>query len=215
MFVSGPQPHVHGTHVDRMSKMQGYQRCAAADNVAVFHGREVRQVTQQEWRKHAAILQPLRRAVTGLLFTLTLEAAQVTAASGGMGFVLHLSLANAADAEGWTEQEMSEYDGWGHDSSRRWRKASQLQKERSLIWCFYCAALTSNTGRVFSFLVQVRAGSVRRRLLLQNSRRNFNICNRYTLHHRFYFHTDSNSMLWLAAEDGCEGVGPKLQQGEQ
>jgi hypothetical protein len=46
-----------------------------------------------------------------------------------MGFVLHLSAANGADAEGWTPQEISEYDGWGHDSSRRWRKAPQLQQE--------------------------------------------------------------------------------------
>jgi hypothetical protein len=33
----------------------------------------------------------------------------------------------------------------------------------------------------------------------------------YTLHHRFFFHTDSKKRLWLAAEDGCEGVGPVLQ----
>ncbi len=28
----------------------------------------------------------------------------------------------------------------------------------------------------------------------------------YTLHHRFFWHTDRAQRLWLAAEDGCEGV---------
>jgi hypothetical protein len=46
-----------------------------------------------------------------------------------MGFVLHLSLANGVDTEGWTKQEIAEYDGWGHDSSRRWRKAPQFHQE--------------------------------------------------------------------------------------
>ena len=57
---------------------------------------------------------------------------KVASAAGGMGFVLHLSLANGADAEGWSQQEIAEYDGWGHDSSRHWRKAPQLQKERAV-----------------------------------------------------------------------------------
>ena len=64
------------------------------------------------------------------------EIAQVASAAGGMGFVLHLSLANAPDAEGWTPQEVSEYDGWGHDASRRWRKAPQLQKESGIMAAF-------------------------------------------------------------------------------
>ena len=28
----------------------------------------------------------------------------------------------------------------------------------------------------------------------------------FTLHHRFYWHVDQRGGLWLAAEDGCEGV---------
>ena len=28
----------------------------------------------------------------------------------------------------------------------------------------------------------------------------------FTLNHRFYFHVDNRDHLWLAAEDGCEGV---------
>jgi hypothetical protein len=44
MSVTGSHPQVYGANVNRMAKMQGYQRCAAADNIAVFHGREIRQV---------------------------------------------------------------------------------------------------------------------------------------------------------------------------
>ncbi len=56
---------------------------------------------------------------------------KVKNAAGGMGFVLHLSFAGASgeDMEGWTPQEIGEYDGWGHDSSRHWRKGEELELE--------------------------------------------------------------------------------------
>lgn len=57
------------------------------------------------------------------------EIRQVPNAAGGMGFVLHLSLANGEDAEGWTAQEIAEYNGWAHDSQRRWRNGQILQSE--------------------------------------------------------------------------------------
>jgi hypothetical protein len=46
-----------------------------------------------------------------------------------MGFVLHLSLANEQDPEGWTLREIAGYDGWGHDSGRDWRKGDRLEQE--------------------------------------------------------------------------------------
>lgn len=57
------------------------------------------------------------------------EVRQVPTAAGGMNFVLHLSLANGDDPEGWTQEELARYDGWGHDSSREWRKGDQLERE--------------------------------------------------------------------------------------
>ena len=50
--------------------------------------------------------------------------------------------------------------------------------------------------------------------LVQEGFRNFNEkfgADAFTLHHRFYLHRDTRGRLWLAAEDGCEGVGPVLQ----
>lgn len=64
MSVTGSHPQVYGANVNRMAKMQGYQRCAAADNIAVFHGREIRQVM---WGKtspqHVKRIQPLACSV--------------------------------------------------------------------------------------------------------------------------------------------------------
>jgi len=57
------------------------------------------------------------------------EVRQVPQAAGDMNFVLHLSLANGEDAEGWTPQERARYDGWGHDASREWRQGEQLERE--------------------------------------------------------------------------------------
>jgi hypothetical protein len=135
-----------------------------------------------------------------------------------MGFVLHLSLANAPDTEGWTPQEVAEYDGWGHDSSRLWRKAPQLQKESVTAAAFTPRHRPSHRkGLLISrrSLVQKRTSATTQPLVhvLQIVHHVVTIVYSYTLHHRFFFHTDSKKRLWLAAEDGCEGVGPVLQDG--
>lgn len=90
------QPVVHDAATTSMSKTPGYKRTAAADNVRVFHGREVRKVPD---------------------------------AAGGRGFVLQLVMAGADDPDGWTEEEVAGYDGWGHDTQRKWRKGGELESE--------------------------------------------------------------------------------------
>ncbi len=58
------------------------------------------------------------------------EIRKVASAAGGMGFVLHLSYAgDEVDREGWTGQEVDEYNGWTHDSGRRWRSCDLLESE--------------------------------------------------------------------------------------
>jgi len=86
----------------RMHRLEGYEQSAKADNLGIFHGREIRQVP---W------------------------------AEGGRGFVLHLSLADGQDPEGWTAQEIAGYDGWGHDSGRDWRIGPRLEKEGFTNFC--------------------------------------------------------------------------------
>eukprot|EP00429_Kryptoperidinium_foliaceum_P060695 CAMPEP_0176081890 /NCGR_PEP_ID=MMETSP0120_2-20121206/40962_1 /TAXON_ID=160619 /ORGANISM="Kryptoperidinium foliaceum, Strain CCMP 1326" /LENGTH=254 /DNA_ID=CAMNT_0017415657 /DNA_START=121 /DNA_END=885 /DNA_ORIENTATION=+ len=80
----------------RMHQLEDYAQSASADNLGIFHGREIRRVP---W------------------------------AQGGMGFVLHLSLADAQDPEGWTTQEIQGYDGWRHDVGRDWRTGDRLERE--------------------------------------------------------------------------------------
>jgi hypothetical protein len=57
------------------------------------------------------------------------EVRQVPTAAGGMAFVLHLSDTDENDPEGWSPQEREDYNGWGHDSNRPWRKLSQWEAE--------------------------------------------------------------------------------------
>jgi len=56
------------------------------------------------------------------------EVRKVPDAAGGMGFVLQL-VSSRDDPEGWSEQEISEYNGWAHDSGRKWRKAGDHASE--------------------------------------------------------------------------------------
>ena len=57
------------------------------------------------------------------------EVRNVKDAAGGMGFAIHLSMANSDDPEGWTSNEINDYDGWGHDINRTWRNGERLQQE--------------------------------------------------------------------------------------
>lgn len=57
------------------------------------------------------------------------EVRSVPDAKGGHGFVLQLVDGAADDPEGWSKEEVAEYDGWGHDASRTWRKAARYESE--------------------------------------------------------------------------------------
>jgi len=140
------QPLVFDASKPRMFHIPDYTKNGLADNTRLFHGREIRKVPN---------------------------------AAGGMGFVLHLSLASPSDGknsltendpEGWTEQEVEGYDGWGHDVGRIWRTGEKLEEEG-----------------VVGFREKFGKDS-------------------FGLHHRFYLHLDGRDRLWLSAEDGCEGT---------
>ncbi len=92
------QPKIYDASKSRMFNLPNYAKNADADNISIFHGRELRQIPD---------------------------------AAGGMGFVLQLSMANDndRDPEGWSPQEISGYDGWGHDSGRQWRNADVYETE--------------------------------------------------------------------------------------
>lgn len=89
------QPKIFDATNTRMFSLPSYSQNSNADNLTVFHGRELRKVP------HAA---------------------------GGFGFVLHLSLAND-DPQGWSKEEIDEYDGWRPDSGRTWRQVDTYISE--------------------------------------------------------------------------------------
>eukprot|EP00239_Pterosperma_sp_CCMP1384_P012149 CAMPEP_0197865880 /NCGR_PEP_ID=MMETSP1438-20131217/43908_1 /TAXON_ID=1461541 /ORGANISM="Pterosperma sp., Strain CCMP1384" /LENGTH=227 /DNA_ID=CAMNT_0043484399 /DNA_START=309 /DNA_END=992 /DNA_ORIENTATION=+ len=91
----GSQPIVFDASTTRMNGTPGYVQSADADSVAIFHGREVR---------------------------------DVKGATGGMGMVLHLSDCHE-DPQGWSHQEVDDYNGWGHDSGRPWRNMQRWTSE--------------------------------------------------------------------------------------
>ncbi len=210
-----------------MRKMQGYNRCAAADNVSIFHGREIRQVTR--------VLVCFD--VLSCNFATFMTLCKVASAAGGMGFVLHLSLANGADSEGWSQQEIAEYDGWGHDSSRHWRKAPQLHKERAAIPSTKLQlAVTHFSRKAFPTsqpsLVRQRASfssppvdvkgyfalnpvtqvHSSPPLLLPHRRGSKTLASGGGISHP-QRHTQRHTPYITTLKDGCEGVGPVLQQG--
>lgn len=96
---STAQPKIFDAEESRMFHIPDYSKSAFADNIRLFHGRELRSIPD---------------------------------AKGGFGFVLQLSYADedhGADPEGWSNQEIATYDGWGHDAGRTWRKANDYEAE--------------------------------------------------------------------------------------
>ena len=56
------------------------------------------------------------------------EVRSVPDAAGGMNFVLQLSHSKD-DPEGWTAEEVVEYNGWAPDSRRKWRTGEMYEAE--------------------------------------------------------------------------------------
>jgi len=95
------QLEIFSASQSRMFQIPNYEKSAAVDNIKTFHGREIRKATN---------------------------------AAGGMGMVLQLSLSSGdddeqKDPEGWTTEEIADYDGWGSDVGRTWRTGERLAKE--------------------------------------------------------------------------------------
>jgi len=90
---------VHDASKMRMFQIPDYEQNEKADNLSIFHGREIRSVPD---------------AAGGMGFVL-----QLSLASDG----------DNADPEGWTKQEVAGYDGWKHDVGRVWRKGDMLEEE--------------------------------------------------------------------------------------
>lgn len=115
------QPVIHPASQPVMSRIPGYQKSAGADNVSVFHGRELRKIPT---------------ANGGMGFVLQLSYADpmgVAApadgpAPAGKGAEAAWT-GKAIDEQGWSAEEIASYDGWRGDSFRQWRKAATYEAE--------------------------------------------------------------------------------------
>jgi len=115
------QPVIHPASQSVMSRIPKYQKSALADNVSVFHGRELRRIPS---------------ANGGMGFVLQLsyaDPAGVAAPADGPDAAGKGAEAawtgNAVDAQGWSAEEIASYDGWRGDSFRQWRKAATYEAE--------------------------------------------------------------------------------------
>ncbi|KAL7467197.1 hypothetical protein ACHAXS_007504 [Conticribra weissflogii] len=96
------QPKIHPSTMPRMSNIPDYARSSHADNLALFHGREIRKVPH---------------ANGGMGFVLQLSYADESEAMA------------AVDPQGWSSREIAGYDGWRHDANRQWRRAATYAEE--------------------------------------------------------------------------------------
>lgn len=112
------QPIIHPASQPLMNRIPDYQKSALADNISVFHGRELRKIPT---------------ANGGMGFVLQLSYADpsgvsVEGAAAGKGADAAWN-GKALDPQGWSAEEIATYDGWRSDSFRQWRKCSVYEAE--------------------------------------------------------------------------------------
>jgi hypothetical protein len=103
------QPVVFDATKSRMHQIPNYISSADADNVRIFHGREIRQV---------------KNAAGGMGMVLQLSWANTDSSNDNSS-----SSSIVVDPDGWTRAEIQGYDGWKHDVGRVWRNGQRLQDE--------------------------------------------------------------------------------------
>jgi hypothetical protein len=100
------QPVIFDSTHRRMSTIPDYSQSAEADNIRIFHGREIRKVPT---------------AAGGMGFVLQLSYSSDDDDDDDD--------TSTTDPQGWTKAEIDGYDGWGHDSGRVWRTGDRLEME--------------------------------------------------------------------------------------
>lgn len=116
------QPIIHPAAQPLMSRIPNYKKSSFADNISIFHGRELRKIPT---------------ANGGMGFVLQLSYADPSAAldedasaveGSGKGADAFWN-GKAVDPQGWSKEEITTYDGWRSDQFRQWRTASMYETE--------------------------------------------------------------------------------------
>jgi hypothetical protein len=193
------QPIIHPASQSLMSRVYNFNKSSYADNRSIFHGREIRKVSNA--RGGMGFVLQLSCAddfhgddndgeEEGDLTTTTLTGGsraniQITKSITGENTMLPKG-ANAiwngqpVDPQGWSLSEITTYDGWRSDTFRQWRNARMYESE------------AEGGGGYTNFSKEMGKDA-------------------YGLHHRFFLHYDDRGRMWLCAEDGCEGTPVNLK----
>lgn len=112
------QPILHPASQPLLSRTPNYTKSANANNISIFHGRELRQIPT---------------ANGGMGFVLQLSYADPDGVEspdvpGGKGADAGWN-GRAVDSQGWSSEEIATYDGWRGDSFRKWRKGPMYEEE--------------------------------------------------------------------------------------
>jgi len=116
------QPVIHPAAQPLMSRIPNYKKSSFADNISIFHGRELRKIPT---------------ANGGMGFVLQLSYADPSAALEEDASAVEVAgkgadaswNGKAVDPQGWSKEEITTYDGWRSDQFRQWRKASMYETE--------------------------------------------------------------------------------------
>jgi len=116
------QPIIHPSSQQLMNRIPNYSKSSYADNISIFHGRELRNIP---------------KANGGMNFVL-----QLSYADDNESNLIDESLAKDAgkgadglwngkpvDPQGWSIEEIETYDGWRSDSFRKWRNRPLYESE--------------------------------------------------------------------------------------
>ncbi|EED91018.1 predicted protein [Thalassiosira pseudonana CCMP1335] len=103
------RPIMHPASQPLMNRIPDYYKSSYADNIGLFHGREIRRVPN---------------ANGGMGFVLQLSYADPTTFSNKES-----NDGKAVDPQGWSSEEITTYDGWRGDTYRKWRNAATYVDE--------------------------------------------------------------------------------------
>lgn len=117
------QPVIHPASQPLMATTPNYSKSSMADNINIFHGRELRKIPS---------------ANGGMGFVLQLSYADPDGASTEVELADGITAGKGADAiwngraldnQGWSKEEIATYDGWRSDRFRQWRKGPMYESE--------------------------------------------------------------------------------------
>ena len=114
---SDDQPIIYKEQL--MNRIPNYKKSSFADNISIFHGRELRGIPSANGGMNFC-LQLSYADPNGAL-----DESESPPALGAAGTWTGKSL----DPQGWSTQEINTYDGWRPDTYRKWRTAELYESE--------------------------------------------------------------------------------------